>query len=48
VRIADLDGDQRGEVIATFAGESGCASGGGIEVLRGVPVQRDRRRSVRH
>lgn len=48
VRVADLDADTRAEVIATFAGESGCPSGGGIEVWRSVPGQSNRRRSVRH
>lgn len=48
VRLADLDADGRAEVIATFAGESGCSSGGGIEVWRSVPGQSHRRRSVRH
>jgi FG-GAP-like repeat/FG-GAP repeat len=32
VRVADLNGDRRDEVIATFAGESRCTSGGGVEV----------------
>ena len=32
VRLADLNGDRRDEIIATFAGESRCTSGGGVEV----------------
>lgn len=48
VRLADLDADTRAEIIATFAGESGCPSGGGIEVWRTAPEQSNRRRSVRH
>lgn len=47
LQIADLNGDGRGEVIATFAGEQGCASGGGVEVWRTSP-QFSRRRAVRH
>ncbi|HYI09194.1 MAG TPA: VCBS repeat-containing protein [Thermoanaerobaculia bacterium] len=50
VRIADLDGDARGEIIAVFAGESSrCASEGGIEVWRTAVQQGpSRKRSVRH
>jgi len=48
VRVADLDADDRGEIIATFADESGCASGGGIEVWRTGSEESKRRRSVRH
>lgn len=48
VRVADLDGDSCGEIIATFAGESGCPSGGGIEVLRTSSEPSTRRRSARH
>jgi hypothetical protein len=49
VRLADLDGDTRPEIIATFAGESGgCVSGGGIEVWRTEVEPSSRRRSVRH
>lgn len=48
LRLADLDGDSRAEIIAAFAGETECASGGGIEVLRTAPEQPNRRRSVRH
>lgn len=48
VRVADLDGDTRGEIIAAFAGESGCPSGGGIEVWRTAHEPSKRRRSVRH
>jgi hypothetical protein len=45
VRLADLDGDARDEVIASFAGEgSGCASGGGVEVWR--TTQTAKRRAV--
>ena len=47
IRLADLDGDSRAEIIAAFAGESGCSSGGGIEVWRTAREQR-RKRSVRH
>ena len=47
VRLADLDGDGRSEIIATFAGESGCSSGGGIEVFRASGIAK-RRRSARH
>ena len=47
VRLADLDADNRAEIIATFAGESGCPSGGGIEVFRTAP-EPSRRRSARH
>jgi hypothetical protein len=46
VRVADLDGDRRAEIIATFADEA-CPSGGGIEVLRTGPEQSHRRRPVR-
>ena len=45
VRLADLDGDGRDEVVAVFAGESGCASGGGVEVWRHTTA--GKRRSVR-
>lgn len=48
VRVADLDGDRRGEIIATFAGDSGCPSGGGIEVWRTGFASPPRRRSARH
>lgn len=49
VRVADLDGDARAEIIAAFAGESGgCPSGGGIEVWSTAPAQAGRRRAVRH
>lgn len=48
LRLADVDGDAGAEIIATFAGESGCASGGGIEVLRASSEQASRRRSARH
>lgn len=48
VRLADLDSDTRAEIIATFAGESGCPSGGGIDVWRSVPAPSNRRRTVRH
>jgi hypothetical protein len=49
VRVADLDGDKRDEVIAAFAGESGgCASGGGVEVWRFADTAPNRRRAVRH
>ncbi|HYK03974.1 MAG TPA: VCBS repeat-containing protein [Thermoanaerobaculia bacterium] len=53
VRLADLDGDGRDEVIAGFAGESnGCTSGGGIEVWKASdlpePPRSPRRRSARH
>lgn len=47
VRLADLDGDHRDEVIATFAGESGCKSGGGVEVWRLETAGAKKRRSVR-
>lgn len=47
LQIADLNGDGRGEIIATFAGEQGCGSGGGVEVWR-TSVQVSRRRAVRH
>jgi FG-GAP-like repeat len=46
VRLADLDGDRRDEIIATFAGESGCRSGGGVEVWR-LETAAKKRRSVR-
>jgi hypothetical protein len=47
VRVADLDGDRRDEIIAAFAGEStGCTSGGGVEVWRAVNAPA-KRRSVR-
>ncbi len=48
VRVADLDADGRAEIIATFAGESGCPTGGGIEVFRTASQQPNRRRSARH
>ena len=48
VRVADLNGDARAEIIASFAGESGCPSGGGIEVWRTASEPSNRRRSVRH
>jgi hypothetical protein len=48
VGVADLDGDARAEIIATFAGESGCPSGGGIEVWRTEVEPPNRRRSMRH
>lgn len=52
VRVADLDGDARGEVITAFAGESSstrCTSEGGIEVWKtGTQSAPDRRRAVRH
>ena len=53
VRLADLDGDGRDEIVAGFAGESnGCTSGGGVEVWRtsGLPEppRSSRRRSARH
>lgn len=40
LRVADLDGDHRAEVIAAFAGDPAperCAQGGGFEIVR-VPV----------
>lgn len=49
VQVADVDGDARDEIIATFAGESGgCSSGGGVEVWSAVKVQSKRRRAVSH
>lgn len=48
VRVADLDADGRGEIIAAFAGESGCPTGGGIEVFRAASQLPGRRRSARH
>jgi hypothetical protein len=53
VRVADLDGDHRDEIIASFAGESnGCTSGGGVEVWKASespqPPPSPRRRSARH
>lgn len=50
VRLADLDADNRAEIIATYAGESGgCTTGGGIEVWRTATGQQPgRRRSARH
>ncbi len=49
VRLADLDGDRRDEVIAGFAGESsGCPTGGGIEVWKTSAPNGARRRAVRH
>lgn len=49
VRVADLDGDKRAEVIAAFAGESSaCPSGGGVEVWRFADTTPNRRRAVRH
>lgn len=47
VRVADLDGDRRAEIVATFASES-CPSAGGMEVLRAVSPKGDRRRAIRH
>lgn len=44
VRLADLNGDGRDEIIAAFAGEGGCPSGGGIEVWT---TRAAKRRSVR-
>lgn len=46
LRLADLDGDARDEVIASYAGENGCASGGGVEVWR--TSRAIHRRSARH
>jgi hypothetical protein len=47
IRVADLDGDRRDEIIAVFAGESsGCTSGGGIEVWR-TSFGFSKRRAVR-
>jgi hypothetical protein len=48
VRVADLDADGRAEIIASFAGESGCPTGGGIEVFRTASEPTNRRRSARH
>jgi hypothetical protein len=52
LRVADLDGDGRGEIIAGYAGESnGCSSGGGIEVWKASDLPQPtspRRRSARH
>lgn len=48
VQLADLDGDERDDVIAAFAGESGCPSGGGVEVWRLTDTGPQRRRAVRH
>jgi FG-GAP-like repeat/FG-GAP repeat len=48
LHVADLDGDARAEIIATFAGEAGCPSGGGIEVWRSSDEPASRRRSTRH
>jgi len=48
LRLADLDGDGGAEIIATFAGESGCPTGGGIEVWRNEMEPPSRRRSTRH
>jgi hypothetical protein len=48
LRVADLDGDGRAEIVASFAGESGCATGGGIEVWRTMREPSSRRRAVRH
>ena len=43
VRLADLDGDGRDEIIASFAGDStACTSGGGVEVWRTLPAKRRR------
>jgi hypothetical protein len=47
VRVADLDGDRRAEIIVAFAGEGGCPTGGGIEILRAETGQA-RRRSAGH
>ena len=46
LRLADLDGDRRDEIIASYAGESRCASGGGVEVWRTEELAL-KRRSVR-
>jgi hypothetical protein len=48
VRLANLDGSGGDEIIATFAAESGCASGGGIEIFRALASSPNRRRSARH
>lgn len=48
VAVADLDADARDEIIAAFAGEAGCASGGGVEVWKTSQSSSTRRRSVRH
>jgi len=49
VRIADLDGDGRDEVIATFESDvSSSASSGGIEVWRTSTGTSPRRRAIRH
>jgi hypothetical protein len=45
VDLADLDGDGRDEVIATFAGEARCATAGGVEVWRAERARK--RRAVR-
>jgi hypothetical protein len=34
IEAADLDGDGRDEIVAAFAGESSCLSGGGVEIWR--------------
>ena len=48
VRVADLDGDSRAEIIAAFADEPpGCPTGGGIEVWSAIAPEPGRRRSVR-
>lgn len=47
VRLADLDGDRRDEIIAIFAGDGGgCVSGGGVEAWS-VHEPVTRRRAVR-
>jgi hypothetical protein len=48
VSASDLDGDGRAEIIAAFAGESNCPSGGGIEVWQTAAEPAKRRRAVRH
>lgn len=50
LRLADLDGDARDEVIAGFAGEeTGCASNGGVEVWKATAsASAKKRRSARH
>jgi hypothetical protein len=49
LRVRDVDGDNRAEIIAVFAGEDGgCPTGGGIEVWSTtVPPEVNRRRAVR-
>lgn len=46
LRLADLDGDRRAEIIATYAGESRCASAGGVEVWRTELSGARKRRSI--